>query len=230
LALLANAGSGHTNLLVAGCLSFLLSTSNPAAAQDKTREVDLQPLPQEVSAEFDQKLAEIEEQKEDIEHIERRLADLEGVGATILGSRRDDMWAATFHKTLELAREVVAQEQRGINVSTYKKSVVRNLSKMPDEMYDAIARLRARVVFPSSDLPPEKFVVADHELFRQLQNIDNFFRAIISYIEIADEFGLDAAEEKAYMTRKLNDAAANRSIFLDLAVEVSQQKMRSVPA
>jgi hypothetical protein len=63
---------------VAGCLSFLLSTSGPAAAQDNAPEVGLQPLPQLVSAEFDQVLAEIEEQKEDIGHIERRLADFEG--------------------------------------------------------------------------------------------------------------------------------------------------------
>ena len=208
----------RTNLLLAGCLSFLLSTSGPAAAQDIAPEVDLQPLPQEVSVEFDQILAEIEEEKEDIKRIEGRLADFEGVSAEIMGGRRDDMWAVTFHKTLELARSVAAQEQSGMEVSAYKKIVVRELSDLPDEMYDAIVRLRARVVFPSSDLPPEDFVIADHELFRQLQVLDNFFSAIISYIEIADEFGLDASEEMAYMTRELEDSAASRSIFLDLAL------------
>jgi small conductance mechanosensitive channel len=208
----------RTDLLVASCLSILLSTSGLAAAQDTAPEADLQSLPQQVSAEFDQILAEIEEEKEDIKRIERRLADFEGVSAEILGARRDDMWAVTFHKTLELARGVAAQERRGMNVSAYKKIVVRELSDLPDEMYDAIVRLRAQVVFPSSDLPPEEFVIADHELFRQLQVLDNFFSAIISYIEIADEFGLDATEEKAYMTRELADAAANRSIFLDLAL------------
>jgi small conductance mechanosensitive channel len=208
----------RTNLLLAGCLSILLSTSGPAAAQDIAPEVDLQPLPQEVSVEFDQILAEIEEEKEDIKRIEGRLADFEGVPAEIMGGRRDNMWAVTFHKTLELARSVAAQEQSGMEVSAYKKIVVRELSDLPDEMYDAIVRLRARVVFPSSDLPPEDFVIADHELFRQLQVLDNFFSAIISYIEIADEFGLDASEEMAYMTRELEDSAASRSIFLDLAL------------
>jgi len=215
---LTNVGSGRTNLLVMGCLSFLLSTSSPVAAQDETTEADLQPLPQQVSAEIDQALAEIKEQKEDIKHIERRLDDLEGVPATILGGRRDGMWASTFNKTLELARSIAVQEQRGMNVSAYKKTVVRELSDLPDEMYDAIGRLRARVEFPSSDLAPEDFVIADQKLFRQLQILDNFFRAIISFIEIADEFGLDASDEKAYMTRELVDAAASRSIFLDLAL------------
>jgi len=215
---LTNVGSGRTNLLVMGCLSFLLSTSSPVAAQDETTEADLQPLPQQVSAEIDQALAEIKEQKEDIKHIERRLDDLEGVPATILGGRRDGMWASTFNKTLELARSIAVQEQRGMNVSAYKKTVVRELSDLPDEMYDAIGRLRARVEFPSSDLAPEDFVIADQKLFRQLQILDNFFRAIISFIEIADEFGLDASDEKAYMTRELVDAAASRSILLDLAL------------
>ena len=218
LAFLTNTGSGRTNLLVAGCLSFLLSTSGPAAAQDKAPEVDLQPLPEEVAAEFEQNLAEIEEQKEDIEDIERRLADFEGVPAAILGGRRDGMLAATFNKTLELAQGVAAQEQLGMNVSAYRKTVVRELSDLPDEMYDAIGRLRVQVEYPSSNLPPQEFVIADQKLFTQLQDLDNFLRAIISYIEIADEFGLDASGEKDYMTRELANAAANRSIFLDLAL------------
>ncbi len=207
-----------TNLLVAGCLSILLSTSGPAAAQDTAPEADLQPLPQEVSAEFDQILAEIEEQKEDIKRMERRLADFEGVSAEILGGRRDDMWAATFNKTLNLARGIAAQERRGRDVAAYKKTVVSELSDLPDEMYDAIERLRDRFAFPSSDLSPEDFVIADQELFVQLRDLDNFFRTLISYIEIADEFTLDASEEKAFMIRELADTAANRSIFLDLAL------------
>lgn len=203
---------------MAGCLSFLLATSSLAAAQDKTPEADLQPLPQEVSAQLDQMLADIEDQKDDIKHIEKRLGDFEGLPAVILGARRDGMWAAMFHKTLELAREVAEQEQSGRNVAVYEKTVVSALSDLPDEMYDAIVRLRERITFPSGDLPPEEFVIADQELFSQLQNLDNFFRALISYIEIADEFGLDASEEKDYMTRELADTAANRSIFLDLAL------------
>jgi len=201
-----------------GCLSFFLSTSNPAVAQDKTPEVDLQPLPQKVSAEFDQLLAEIEEQKEDIKNVEKLFADIDGVPAVILGERRDDMWAATIHKTLELARGIAAQERRGMNVSAYKKTIVRKLSDLPDEMYDAIERLRERAEFPSSDLPPQEFVIADQKLFRQMQDRDKFFRELISYIEVADEFSLDTSEEKAYMIRMLADAAANRSIFLELAL------------
>jgi len=218
LAFYSNTGSDRTNLIVAGCLSFFLSTSGPAAAQEKTSEADLQPLPQEISLQFDQLLAEIEEQKEDINHIERRLDDFEGIPARILGERRDGMWAAMFHKTLKLAREIAAQERRGVNVAAYKKTAVGELSDLPDEMYDAIERLRDRVVFPSSELPPQEFVIADQQLFKQLQDLDNFFRTLISYIEIADEFSLDAAEEKAFMIRELADAAANRSIFLELAL------------
>ena len=216
---LTNTGSDRSNLIVAGCLSFLISTSSLAAAQDKVPEADLQPLPQEVSAQLDQMLADIEEQKDDIKHIEKRLDDYEGVPAAILGERRDGLWAAMFHKTLGLAQEVAAQERRGRNVAVYKETVVRELRDLPDEMYDAIVRLRDRITFPSSDLPPEDFVIADQELFRQLQDLDNFFHALISYIEIADEFSLDASEEKTYMIRELSDAAANRSIFLELALQ-----------
>ncbi len=71
MAFFSNTGSDRTSLIVAGCLSFFLSTSSPAAAQDGTPKAELQPLSQEVSAQFDQLLAEIEEQKEDIKNVEK---------------------------------------------------------------------------------------------------------------------------------------------------------------
>ncbi len=130
----------RTNLLLAGCLSFLLSTSGPAAAQDIAPEVDLQPLPQEVSVEFDQILAEIEEEKEDIKRIEGRLADFEGVSAAILGDRRDNMWAVTFHKTLELARGVAL----GSQFYTLYQDASSSLDGRDDDAFGNIFRLLGR--------------------------------------------------------------------------------------
>jgi len=209
----------QTVWIVAGCLSVMLCTISPARAQDTVAGADLQPLPQQVSAQFVQMLAEIEIQKEDIERVEARLVDLTGTPAEIMGARRDRLWASMFHKTLELARDAALQEDDGKDVSAYREYLVRELSDLPDETYGAIRRLRGRVKFPSSELAPDKFVVADQKLFKLLRELDSISRALIAYIQIADKFDLDASEERTYMVRELTDSAANRSIFLELALD-----------
>jgi len=196
----------------------MLWASSPAGAQDQAPDADLQPLSQEVSAQFDQVLAEIELQKEDIQRIERRRGDFEAELAAILGARLDRQRTSMFHKTLELARSVASQESEGRDVSAYKENLVRDLSDLPDEAYIAMQHLRDRVEFPSSELPPEKFVVADQELFKQLQEQDEILRALTAYIEVADEFNLDASEEKVYLVDELTDIVANRSVFLEIAL------------
>ncbi len=201
-----------------GRVFVLVCLLSPASAQEADGRLDLQPLPEEIAARFDQALAEIELQKEDIEQIEARIGDLEGLPVKIFAARRDRQWTSMFNKTLDLARDVAEQESNGKDVSAYRDHLIDELSELPDETYGTIQRLRDRVEFPTPDLAPEKFVVADQKLFKQLRELDEFLRALIAYIEIADKFDLDASEEKAYVVRELTDGAANRSIFLELAL------------
>ena len=164
----------------------------PSNAQEAAPPVNLKPLSQQVAARFDQTLAEIAIQKEDITRIEEQNSDLEGVPVLILGARRDRLWTSMFQKTLALARDVSLQEDRGMDVSAYRGNLVRELEKLPDEAYGAMQRLRDRVVFPSDELAPEEFVVADQKLFKILRDLDDIFRALTSYVEIAGKFDLDA--------------------------------------
>ncbi len=196
----------------------MLCLASLAGAQDTDGRVDPQPLTEQVSVRFDQALSAIEVDKEEIRRIEERIPELDGVPAMILGARHDRQWTSMFHKILALASEVAAQNAAGKDVSVYRDHLIGQLSELPAETYGTMERLRDRVVFPSPDLGPEMFVVADQKLFKQLRDLDEIYRALISYIEIADEFELDATEEKDFMVRQLADSAENRSIFLELAL------------
>lgn len=180
---------------------------------------NLQPLSQQVAARLDQALAEIEIQKEDIKRIEEQHSDLAGIPAQILGARRDRLRTSMFNKTLALAKDVSLQEDRGADVSAYKSNLARELGDLPNEAYGALQRLKDRVEFPSSDLAPEDFVVADQKLFKLLRDLDNIFQALTTYVELADKFDLDASEVRANLIRALNDGAANRSVFLEMAID-----------
>ena len=206
-------------LNMAGYVLVALCVLGPVNAQEADGQVDLQPLPEQIATRFDQTLADIEDQKEDIETTEARLGDFESTPADILGARRDRVWTSMFHKTLQLARDVAAQQDSGKDVSAYRDHLTSELSELPDEAYDTLQHLRSRVEFPSADLPPEKFVVADQKLFKRLREVDDIFRALIAYVQVAEKFGLDASDERAYLEQELTDAAANRSIFLELALD-----------
>ncbi len=190
-----------------------------ASAQESNGQVDLQPLPEQVAARFDQMLAEIKAQKEDIESLDARSADYEGLIAELLGTRRDRHWTSMFQNTATLARDVAEQKADGKDVSAYHDELVAELTSLPDGAYGAMQRLRSRVEFPSPELPPDKFVVADQKLFKHMIELDDIYRALNAYIEIADDFGLDATVEREYMVSVLTDSAANRSIFLELALD-----------
>ena len=198
-------------------LTFCLP--GPTSAQEANGQVDLQPLPEQVVARFDQMLAEIDVQRDDIKSLDARSAVYEGLIAELLGTRRDRLWTSMFQNTATLARDVAAQEAGGKDISAYEDQLIAELTSLPDGAYGAMQRLRSRVEFPSPDLPPDKFVVADQKLFKHMVELDAIYRALNAYIEIADEFGLDATEEREYMVSLLSDSAANRSIFLELALD-----------
>jgi len=191
----------------------------PTGAQEVGEQAELEPLPEQTTVRFDQALADIEFQKDDIERIEARLEELDGVPAVILSARRDRVWTAMFHNTLNLARDISAESANGRDVSDHRDHVTDLLIELPGETYATLQRLRSRVTFPSPELPPAEFVVADQELFKQIRELDSIYRALITYVEIAGNFELDPSEESAYLEDELTNSAENRSIFLELALD-----------
>lgn len=165
----------------------LLWVTAPALAQDS--EPELQPLPEEVSAGFDQTLADIAILKDDIDALDERVAQSDGLIAEVLAKRRDKLWTSMFQGTIGLARAVMLQKDDGKDVSAYWRQLANDLSDLPDEVYGTLERIRTRVVFPSPDMPPEEFVVTDQKLFSTMREVDNLFRELVIYTQIADDFG-----------------------------------------
>ena len=195
----------------------MLWVFSPASAQDES--AGLQPLTEQVSADFEQMFAAIGDQKEDIENLEARIGDDESLLARLLGTRRDRLWTSMFQNTVTLARDVAAQKADGKDVSAFEARLVVKLAALPVGAHGALQRLKDRVVFPSPDLSPHELVIADQRLFKHLFELDEIYRALSAYIQVADDFGLDATLEKEFIASVLSDSAANRSIFLELALD-----------
>ena len=127
----------------AGCLVVMLWVFSPASAQDTDVGTDLQPLTEQVSADFEQVFTSIGDQKEDIENLEARIGDDEGLRARLLGTRRDRLWTLMFQNTVALARDVAAKKADGKDVSAFEARLVLELTSLPDGAHEALQRLRA---------------------------------------------------------------------------------------
>lgn len=198
---------------------------------------DAAPAPQgqptiEVTAELDTLLDEIALQNNDLRQLEERLQENQGVAAKILRERLDRMLTSMYQNIVLLAQRVAAEQERGSDVSAYRDQLIEKLSALPDDARAAMQRVRDRVVFPSSELSPEEFVVADQKLVRQQENLDRIYRALFTYIEIAGEFDQDVEPERLYLVNALIESAANRSAFLELALadaETLQPAVATLP-
>jgi small conductance mechanosensitive channel len=198
---------------------MVLLSLNPAFAQEAGEGSELRPLPEQISAQFDQILADIALQKKDVERLGMRAEELEGEFVKILVARQDRVWTSMFQNTVDLAKVVATQRANGMDVSAYWDKLIVELEALPDEAHGAMERLRNRVVFPSDDLAPKEFVIADRELFKAIAELDKIFAALITYVELAERFNLDASADKDYVVDEVTESAANRSIFLEMALD-----------
>jgi small conductance mechanosensitive channel len=198
---------------------MVLLSLNPAIAQEAGEGSELRPLPEQISAQFDQILADIALQKKDGERLGMRAEELEGEFVKILVARQDRVWTSMFQSTVDLAKVVATQRANGMDVSAYWDKLIVELEALPDEAHGAMERLRNRVVFPSDDLAPKEFVIADRELFKTIAELDKIFAALITYVELAERFNLDASADRDYVVDEVTESAANRSIFLEMALD-----------
>ena len=167
---------------------------------------------------FEVMVAEIELQQQDLVAIDERLATMEGPRADILAARRDKVWTSMFDNTIEFALAVADQQDKGVDVTEFMDELTQDFSILPAEAYEATERIRTRVTFPTSDLPPSEFVVKDQQLFQGIEELDAINKALIAYTQIAERFDLDNSTEVEYLNEVLADSAANRSIFLETAI------------
>jgi small conductance mechanosensitive channel len=200
----------------AACFFLSLWVGVPVLAQEN--QAELQPLPEEIAARFDQIMVEIDVQKRDMEQLTEREAEFEGPLAEILGVRRDRIWISALQNTVGLATEIANQQESGSDIAAYSERLVTALELIPAEARAALQRLKARTEYPTEEMAPQEFVVADQRLFTGMRELDNIFRTLIDYVEVADRFGLESADERAYIADALIDSGANRSIFLELAL------------
>jgi small conductance mechanosensitive channel len=200
-------------------LFVLLLIAQFASAQEEPVAVEPLELSADVTAKLDEQVEAIEVQKRASARLIERFDNSEGLEAELYSGRADSAWAAMFNDTVTLARDIAKLGEDGFDVDVYAADVARDLDVLPEQSADALARLERDIVFPSSDLEPAEFAIQDQQLLRSTEKIDFVYQSLITYVSIVDEFGLDSKTDLTALADMLEESAANRSSFLQLAIE-----------
>ena len=198
-------------------LLFLLTTGSLHA---QVPESPQQAIPDNVLDDLQIRLETIQEKKKEITRLERRLKQSEApLEVAIINARMDIVWGSMFSETVNLAKDVYEQEDAGFDASDFAEQLASDLEVFPDQAIAAMARIAERLDFSSSDLPANELILLDKELVAAAADYDGIIDALITYTTVADELGLDASEQIDFLKDKLPDYAANRSVWLQLALD-----------
>lgn len=176
-------------------------------------------LPAEVSADYDARIVAIESQRRAIASLRKNFASAEGLAAEIYGGRMDGVWSEMFDDTLKLARDIKKSQVDGFEVSDYVTDIGNRLTVFPRESADTLERLRNDMSYNIEVTDPVETAIRDQRRLRGAQRIDFVIQSMVTYMSIAGEFGIEEETDLDFLLTTLEEGAANRSTFLQLAKE-----------
>jgi len=200
-------------------LFVLLLIAQAVSAQEENVTNEPLELPEDVATQLDERIEAIDAQKRASARLVKNFESSEGLEAALYGGRMDSVWAAMFNDTVTLARDIAKLAKDGFDVDEYAVDIARDLDVFPEQSADALERLSNEIVFPSSDLDPAEFAIRDQRLLQSTKKVDFVYQSLITYISIVEELGLENKADIDAMIKMLEESAANRSSFLQVAIE-----------
>ncbi len=218
--------------LITMMLLFGVSVNTPAAfaadgkqalaQQSKTTEQEEKTSPENRDQKIDaleKALTKIEEQKNAINELQRRVGKGEWIIKNATEARLDRAWMTLLKKNMAFAEAVATQEEAGAEVEHYRKQAIEILDSQPGVAAEAAKRIRARIEVPKPGLSAVEQAAAYSKLFTLLGTMDQIDNLLVRSLDLSKQFGIDVTRQETLLAENLSDHAANRSILLEMAME-----------
>lgn len=142
-------------------------------------------------------------------------------------ARRDLARIQMFKSILTLAREIAVARDGGADLAREVNEVIALLEPLPAQAFNAVERIRDALVFADIEVAPAEFGVLDQKLLQDINNLDDIYNVIVDYFAVGRQYGMEVGPDVAILKEHLLDAAANRSVFLDVASREFGQMRRA---
>ena len=201
--------------------AFAADGKHALAQQLKTTEQEKTTSPENRDQKIDsleKALTKIEEQKNAINELQRRVGKGEWIIKNATEARLDRAWMTLLKKNMAFA-EAVATQEAGAEVENYRKQAIEILNSQSDVAAEAAKRIRARIEVPKPGLSAVEQAAAYSKVFTLLETMDQVDDLLISSLELSQQFDIDVTRQETLLAENLSDRAANRSILLEMAMD-----------
>ena len=183
---------------------------DPAASDTTNREAAI--------TELTERTLEIDRELATIARLEQALP-VDGDMATVYQARIDSARSALFRDLLDLAADVIEQQERGTDVGQFAEELALDLAGMADQLDEQVTRVEDRFSMPAADLPAADQAIANEQMARLFDELDDLYAVMLSYIGVAPGLDLDAASQETMLRQWIQEEAADRSAILELAMK-----------
>lgn len=202
-------------------LVMLLMPMGSVLGQDEALEPELIPLTEADALLLDGLLEKIEADRATIGALSKRLDGAEGIVKTVTYARLDLMSTEFLKSALQLARETIRLEEQGKDPGKYQRSIEKDLVRLPEIAFDSLERISATFSYRSENLSAMELVAEDQRLFKAIKANDSIYQLLFDYEAVSSTLEIDTDDILERIRGDVEDAAANRSVFLDMAISVA---------
>jgi small conductance mechanosensitive channel len=219
-------------MLLITMLSFGVSVNTPAAfsvdgkqalaQQAKTTDQEKKTTPENSDQKIDtleKALIKIEEQKNAINELQQQVGTGEWIINNAIEVRLNRAWMSLLKKNLTFVEAVIAQEDAGAEVESYRIQAIEILNSQPDVAAAAAKRIRAQIEIPKQGLSAVEQAAAYSRVFTSLDTWNQVDDLFIKSLALSKQFGIDVTIQETLLKENLSDRAANRSILLEMAMD-----------
>ena len=190
------------------------------------------PIDPEMAGTLEAKLEQMRSLGATINGLDEQLKTADGLQLKILEVRVTRYWNELIDVAHSLAREVLALEEKGSDVSAYKDTVITVLSDAPSALLREIDRTNTGVKLPEEGQTPAEQSAVDASSRMAIDRVTSLYRALLDNIELARKFGIDSDSVEAELNARLEETAASVSAFLDLSIanaSAARSQLASLP-
>jgi small conductance mechanosensitive channel len=198
-------------------LIMFLLVAQFASAQEEAVVPESLELPADIAAKFDARIEAIETQGRAVVRLRYSFESSDGFEAEIYGGRMDTVWSEMFDETIRFAQDVATKQADGFPVSKYAAFIAERLIVFPQESAEVLERLRNDIIYVTGELGPAETAILDQQLLRATQKLDLVIQSIVSYLAVAGDFGVGTETDLDDLIMTVEESAANRSTFLQIA-------------
>jgi small conductance mechanosensitive channel len=197
---------------------MLLAVSAVAFGQETETEQPLIPMTEEESAALDKLLEKIESDRVVVASLAARLAETDGIIRSITYARLDRRSEQLLKSVLSLANESIKLESQGKDAQEYRRLIEEDLASLPEIAFDGLKRITSSFSYKSDDMAAVDMVAEDQRLFSALKVVDDIYQMLFDYMAISDVMQIDVDDVREEVRAEIENAAANRSVFLEMAI------------